>query len=586
MSKKIKFDASKDYYKILQYPADVKKTDAEIASDYEAFKNGLESVKETLNNEKKEASRKKDFSKLEEIEESFRELQEKEEAYEVLTKCRKDYDDARKQYLANKHKIDISKEEFDVNTDYYTALAVSTDATKDEILEAYNKQCERINQSSKTDDEKASELAALNIAFNVLHDGKSRKEYDKARAAKAKAEAKASRKKVKNVDDGEEAKKASKKGKGIIIALATAAVVAICLQVGWCIGSKNKDTDKSNTNNPGYEQMVGGTEDNTPDADDNSQTETPEDEVEAKVNYYGDATNDTLVTERATLLTEQFNNNGIININTGAPYTVEEIKQVVLYMNGAYVPETEAEAYAMVDNYLNFVIALGNSKHVIYQVNYLGGEDSFLPELEEMNANFKPLCLVDNVLFGDCTSYPYLKWFEENYNTMICTTDRAECNRIFEMLTQSIVELTYGEGYELNGVVYTMNDFTGLDKVNSGSLFQLFVSNYQVFATYMAKDTYTFNNTLLGLDSETNVGSYGRHETMEFYNALCDFESLKDGITVDDNGLIVLVDPDNESATFSRVFQINLINNALSNHYAQDQTYYSEVYQQSLSKSN
>lgn len=581
MRNRVKFDPKVDYYKIIHENVDI--TDQEIQKAYNDYVKAYAETKRKNQELLDQAIASKDSDLLSKavlaMQASNSDFEEIDKAFEVLIYSREEYDKKRAKYLKDATKnnpvVVDEYEDFDVTKDYYDFLKIDSNAKLNDILAAYsNLSATIIEDDVMSQEEKDAQMDELTEALRVLSNDELRALYDEARA-KFLRNNKITRHVVRVVDEEEAEEEKTNKAKFILGLLTTAALIAILY-----FGGKALVDGISNKFNENKKPVIEQDDPNYTDDKDVIVDEEPKDEedntvdntVDVKVNYYGDINDDKLVTERATTIVNQFNNNGIINIATGGSYTVQEVKDVILYMNGAYVPKTEAEALTMTDTYLNFVCALGSSEHIIYQVNYLGGEESFKPALDDMNASYQPLCIVDNMLFGDSTAYPYLKWLENNYNKMVTTTDRAECNRIFEETTQSIVEITCGNGYELNGVLYTKSDFTGLDKINAGNVLQLYVFNYQVFRTHLAKDEYSFNNTLLGLDNETNLATYNYDDVMVFYNALCDSEGLKQTIKVDDSGEILLVNPTNERANFSQVNQINTVNALLQNYYLGNKT--------------
>lgn len=573
MRNKVTFDPKVDYYTILLLNQDASDEAIEIAGNMYIQSRGqkLEEIQNELTlaiQTKNQDAINKAIEEEAKLREQYKEI---DKAFAVLTYSRAEYDAARAKYLKSIQStpnIDPADyTQFDITKDYYSILDVDKKASFDAIKSAYANKINNIkNDKVMSDADKKEHYGILLEAFTVLGNKDLREDYDKARAEYSKSKSSKKGVRVINIEEYENKDKDGKFGKYLLRTLIIVAIAGLLHHGGKAIYNAVKN------NNVGTK--LPGTEVVDPNYSDETEEETitkPETDVDntidTKVNFYGDINDEALVTERATNIVNQLNNNGMINIYTGGSYTVDEVKKVMEYVTGSYKPVSEEDALMATDSYLNFAIAPGNCEHVVYQVNYLGGEESFKPALDEMNASYQPLCLVDNMIFGDCTAYPYLKWLENNYNKMVTTTDREECNRIFEETTQSIVELTCGNGYELDGVLYTKSDFTGLDKINAGNVLQIYVLNYQVFRTSLAKDEYSFNNTLLGLDNETNLATYNYDDVMVFYNALCDSEGLKQTIMVDDSGEIVLVNPTNEKANFSQVNQMNTVNKLLQNYY-------------------
>lgn len=571
MRNKVTFDPKVDYYTILLLNQDASDEAIEIAGNMYIQSRGqkLEEIQNELTlaiQAKNQDAINKAIDEEAKLKEQYKEI---DKAFAVLTYSRKEYDAARAKYLKSIQStptIDPADyTQFDITKDYYSILDVSKNASLDAIKAAYSEKIKNIqNDKIMSDAEKKEHYAILLEAFTVLANEQLREDYDKARAQYLKGKSSKKGDRVINIEEYENKDKNNNLGKialrGLVIVIIAGALHHGGKAIYNAVKNNNVGTKLPGTEvvDPNYQEEV----------EDDKFTEPEEDKtVDTKVNYYGDINDEKLVEERANNIVNQFINNGMINVGTGGSYTVDEVKKVMEYVTGSYQPVSEEDALMATDSYLNFAIAPGNCEHVVYQVNYLGGEDSFKSSLDEMNASYKPLSLVDNMIFGECTAYPYLKWIENNYNKMVTTTDREECNRIFEETTQSIVEITCGKGYELDGVLYTKSDFTGLDKINAGNVLQIYAFNYQVFRTSLAKDEYSFNNTLLGLDSESNSAIYNYFDVMENYNAICGSAELKDNVIVNDSGEIVLVDPTNEKANFSQVNQMNTVNKLLQNYY-------------------
>lgn len=451
--------------------------------------------------------------------------------------------------------------------DFYTYFGTKRDATYEEIKEAYNEKIAELydarNNGAISEKESDELLLEIQRAFEVLSDEDSREAYDEWLAEQEKN--------LDNDVDIEEAEakkkaraKKNKTGKGIIAVCLAAAVVISTL--GWSISQliKNSKKGKDSTSlptisvgpNPGSES-TGAT----------SSTETSslvEDVVSnlPKVENYGDISDAKLVEERATSLLGQLNNAGLYNMATNAPYTVDEIKEVILYMNGAYVPENEVDALSKVDEFLNLAIAPLNSETFIYSVGYQSGEDSFKDKVAENAKKLEKVSYVKSLLFGDSTIAPYLQWIEDQYYKMVMTTDRKECAKIYDSVMQSLAEYSFGDGFELNGVVYKENMGVGLDKINNGNMLQFLVCIIEPFRTNMTSDCYTITDKYLSANPDENKVDISYEQIAEWYTPLCSADDYEFG----DQGFIKIEDYSN----FASVNQINTTNALLENLYGKN----------------
>ena len=438
---------------------------------------------------------------------------------------------------------------------------------------------------------------------------------------------------------------AFKKGLAVVGAVA---VIGGSVALGWFLNDHFDKKAALNNNVVGIEtSYVSETQEQTQETTESTEaTEATEEtkeaeEVKPKVINYGNISDETLVTERATNVAEQLSAAGVINMNTGEAYTVDEIVKVTKFICGAYVPEVEAEAYSMVNDYLNFclmdselTIAFANVNGIDWDniedeafLNALKNTD--LPNLERLQETTPKIMIVDNMLYGDVSvaAYNYLKMFEARYQEMIYSTDQKLCDDIYLDLTYSLTRLRVNGEYTFtwNDEEYTvtMNDFSGKDKVNAGNILQYYVFMYQTAfskideaklnelgnSVYNGIDdpsgdeyTYTYvpgevvgetvedSEHLIGyhdenisLDDSVNYADHKYLETTEFFNAAC-YEGLRlEDIALDDDGYLFLLG-DQEGLNFSTINQINSINAALSNYYAKGLDYYNQTFNKTLQK--
>lgn len=217
------------------------------------------------------------------------------------------------------------------------------------------------------------------------------------------------------------------------------------------------------------------------------------------IKNFGDATDDAVVTEKAKKVVDYYNQVGILNLRTGNAYTVDEIKDIILFMNAAYLPEDEADAFTIVDRFLDFVCGPLSSTQTLDMINYMADSDVVTKEMVEEDLSTIPdIDWVDSLLMGDSYCYPYLQWFGDNYNKMMRTTDKEEFIKIYNSLTQSLADIMYGDGYTIDGVTYNIDNFSGLGDINDGSLLHMFGLMYQVGRVEGVQEDYTIQNRQAG----------------------------------------------------------------------------------------
>lgn len=432
---------------------------------------------------------------------------------------------------------------------------------------------------------------------------------------------------------------ALKKGLAVV---GTVAVIGGSIALGWFLNDYFDKKVALNSNDTTIESSyVDETQEQTQETTESTEATKETEEVKPKVINYGDISDEALVTERATKIAEQLSTAGVINMNTSEAYTVDEIVKVTKFICGAYVPEVEAEAYSMVNDYLNFclmdsdlTIAFANVNGIDWDsiedeafLNALKNTD--LPNLKKLQETTPKIMIVDNMLYGDVSvaAYNYLKMFETRYQEMIYSTDQKLCDDIYLDLTYSLTRLRVNGDYTFtwNNEEYTvtMNDFSGKDKINAGNILQYYVFMYQTAfskideakvnelgnSVYNGIDdpsgdkyTYTYvpgevvgktvedSEHLIGyhdknisLDDSVNYADHKYLETTEYFNAAC-YEGLNlEDIALDDDGYLFLLG-DQEGLNFSTINQVNSINAALANYYAKGLDYYNQTFNKTLQK--
>lgn len=463
---------------------------------------------------------------------------------------------------------------------YYTELGASDADSLDMLKTKLKVKLAAVdNYPEETEEQKNIKYEAykdLYTAFYVLvASEKRRQKYNDSKLGNGHAYV-STKKVINSIEDKDTADKARKVIKGVALGALAAAIIS----AGGCgvykLAQKNKDTNGQGN----------GKQETTTSAVGESNTGTESDKTEEtttsvnKAQDLGDPFNKEEVKKRANSLKEILDQNGIINIGTNDSYSEDELIALIQFMNGAYEPSSELDVSNMVTNYLNFVCGIGNCEHIIYGVNYQGGEDSFKPLLEEQNQTFKPFNIVDTMLMGKSKAKPYLLWLESNFNKMCTSTDREQTEKCFNASIQSLAEIASGSGYTLDGVTYRMTDFSGMDDINSGNILQIYAYITEVFRSKYSANSYTYHDNTLGLEDNTATISYDN--LMAYFNALCDGTTSK-VLKVDDDGFYIIsnynpdgtvteeeniaIDIGKQMRNFSSVNQVNTMNAALKLYY-------------------
>lgn len=224
-------------------------------------------------------------------------------------------------------------------------------------------------------------------------------------------------------------------------------------------------------------------------------------EVAAKydIKNFGDPADDSQVAEKAQLVINYFEQTGVINSYTYEPYTVKEVSDIIKYMNGTYVPESQEDAFYIVDRFLEFTCGPLSSVPTVDMINYMADSEVITKEIIESEfEQYEQIDWTNALLMGDSYCYPYLEWFSSKFNEMMRTTDKDLFKSIYNELTQSLADICYGKGYEINGAIYNVDDFHGLNRINDGSLLHFFGLLYQIGYVNGVQTEYTIDTVASG----------------------------------------------------------------------------------------
>lgn len=426
---------------------------------------------------------------------------------------------------------------FDVNQDYYGILGISRDANASEIDQAYAELKQDLldrakNALSKSAQEQIqAECDELDEAYDVLSDEDLRAKYDKATTQITVYRGS----RIVDEEDAEEiAEEARINWKKIALTAAIIAIIIATLGTGYFIGkNSNKNKGDKVVGTTQSSDIVGGNEDPTQETtqenNNNQENNNINNETPTTV-FYGDINDSQLVHERAQVLTSELNNAGIINIGTGIPYSVEEIENIILYMNGAYVPTSEQDVYDMYTEFLNFVTGPLNLETFIYQVNYQAGETSFADIINQNAQNPKTFDLATAATYGNGVGGYYVQWLQDKYFELLYTTNEEDYNRIYSEVWQSYADIMKGNGYTfyVDKSAVTITEQELLQKGNIGVANQItfWLLNFEPFRNTKTQEQYDVVNKYISANPDEQHDTVSIDEMFEYINAVCDINAL------------------------------------------------------------
>mgnify|MGYP003292125859 CR=1 FL=1 len=195
----------------------------------------------------------------------------------------------------------------------------------------------------------------------------------------------------------EEAEETAKKGRGCLIPLACAALVLLVM-AGTMLGNWL-------SNGLGF----GNDRSGNPDPKPGIETTVEDETKDPSIKNFGDPRDEKQVAERVDAIQTQLTDLGVVNPQTGVPYTDEELTAIIQYVNGAYLPGKEADAYTMVDETLNFYAGIISAPMVP------GNHDLCLPENARVRKDIQECAPFDYslLLMGDSYCYEVIEYFNE-----------------------------------------------------------------------------------------------------------------------------------------------------------------------------
>ena len=368
---------------------------------------------------------------------------------------------------------------------------------------------------------------------------------------------------VVHIDRSDEAENTAKKGRNVVRAIAlTTAIALIIGTIGYWIGrSRNESSQKG-------EGIVPSTSTSDSSTPGTSSSTTSEPEVIDPIVNYGDATNPQVVNAKVDELSELVNKLEIVNPQTKMPYDKEDLKNIVLFMNGAFIPEKDEQAYALVDQQLDLICEILSTQRVINYVNHMAGSTSITEDMiKEDIENGTDLKLVDSMLLGDSYGYEYLHYLENSYNELLKTTDKEKFVKKYTEVVTSLARLVYGQPLVMNKKEYTISDFCGLGNINDGNILNMYANMLSVLNV----DGVSQSITIKGRDG-SNV-TVSLEELFSNFDLVC----VTDTLDIDNDGKVVGI-----TDNFHQRVQVDTLNAAIENRYHGNLNAYDYNYNKAL----
>ena len=370
---------------------------------------------------------------------------------------------------------------YDVNKDYYFILGVAPKASREEIRSSYSK---KLFEAQKLKSDQYNErMYVLNEAWEVLGNPETRAAYDYARskrqvnpivpidpAGKPVPVKTTTRTKVKDIKNDEESKKTAKKGCLWVALIPLAILIAIIIALLSKGKGKKDNKDTTPTATPAATPAIIQS-DNTA-----SPTISP---TISPIN-----TNDNIneeIEQKAKEIVDGLNANGILN--GSVPYTTEDIKELIIYINGIGEYTSRDEIIQVNTNFINFICNNMSCLKYIDKVN----KNNFNPD-------YIPLSITNNLTLSSNTSSlnTFTNIIEDKYNHIMNATSQEERQKYCDEAMSILTEFTLNNYITINGLTIRMTDFTNSENgFTAGNVLIFLVNSISALDN---ETTFTLNN--------------------------------------------------------------------------------------------
>lgn len=191
---------------------------------------------------------------------------------------------------------------------------------------------------------------------------------------------------------------------------------------------------------------------------------------------YGDASNDEEVRERAQIIYDHFHNMNvrygylaIFNPYTESEYTIQELMDIIKYINGAYIATDSADAERVNDLWFEFMNSITSDPYLVEHINFVADDadvSGITEEDIEAHENVLENLDLSILVMGDSASQPLDKWFANKINEKYRATSREEALSIDEEIILQICAVSAGQGFAVNKVKYTLEDVDRLPNLS------------------------------------------------------------------------------------------------------------------------
>ena len=247
------------------------------------------------------------------------------------------------------------------------------------------------------------------------------------------------------------------------------------------------------------------------------QTEDSKEELQKGITYSNNDYNELTDDERAAIIAKFYEKSGAYRVDSDSDYeqdsyelyTTEDISRYIEVMNGEYKCDDDSVVDTRKGDLYRFYIAMLNSdkytkKYNAYCRAQKGDRSNYLPVW-----NYD-LDLTDTILPSqDYNAFVVVDYLDDLHKRILSSVCKEEAMDLTYSYYQCLASLLYGQGFDINGIRYTMEDLDGVENLGLRSVLELATLEVSPYSAYIDQVPYIDKNgNAAFVDSQTITNSF------------------------------------------------------------------------------
>jgi len=185
-------------------------------------------------------------------------------------------------------------------------------------------------------------------------------------------------------------------------------------------------------------------------------------------------------------------------------YTAEDISRYIEVMNGEYKCDDDSEIKTQMKDLNRFYLAMLNSDKYKRKCN------AYIEDQNDKDNGILPvwnydLDLTDTVLPSqDYNAFVVVDYLDDLHKKILSSVSKEEAMNLTYSYYQCLASLLYGQGFDINGVSYTMEDLDGVENLGLRSILELATLEVGPYSAYIDQVPYiNKDGDVAYIDSQT-----------------------------------------------------------------------------------